>query len=62
MTPFEYINTLRIKEGERLLEVTSKSAESIAYECGFGDYSQFYKAFKKIYNISPVEWRKRKRI
>lgn len=61
VTPFEYMNNQRIKKAKRLMEVTSLSAECIAYECGFGDYSHFYKLFKSIQGISPVKWRKAKR-
>lgn len=58
MTPFEYINSLRVKEAERLLEVTSYSLENIAYECGFGDYSQLYKVFRRVTGESPKSRRK----
>lgn len=61
ITPFAYINNLRIKEAERLMEVTGYSLENIAYESGFGDYSQFYKAFCHINSISPRKWREKKR-
>lgn len=62
ITPFEYINSLRIKKAEWLLEVTSKTAESIAFECGYNNYSHFYKIFRSINGISPTEWRAKKRI
>lgn len=62
MTPFEYINALRIKKAEWLLEVTSKTAEAIAYDCGFNNYSHFFKVFRSTNGISPREWRERKRV
>ena len=62
MTPFEYISSLRIRYAERLLERTSRSLEEIAAECGFNDYSHFYRQFKEINKVSPMEWRKKKRI
>jgi len=61
ITPFEYIHALKIQKAERLLMVTSNSAESIARECGFHDYAYFYKVFYKKNKLSPVEWRKLKR-
>lgn len=62
MTPFEYINYFRIKQAERLLEVTSYTTEYISFECGFNNYSYFYKKFKEFNGISPLEWRKKKRL
>ncbi len=57
MTPFAYLNVLKIKQAEWLLEVTSNTLESIAYECGFRNYSYFYRTFEKQNGISPKEWR-----
>lgn len=57
-TPFSYLCQLRIKNAKRLLSVTSRSAEDIAFACGFSDYSHFYKLFKKYNNFSPAEYRK----
>lgn len=60
--PFEYMNILRIRQACRLLEVTSNTIDSIAEECGFNNYSHFYKTFLKINKISPKQWRNQKRI
>lgn len=62
VTPFEYVKNVRIKKAEWLLEVTSKTAESIAFECGFRDYSYFYRVFRDKNLLSPNAWRKRKRV
>ena len=40
----------------------AESAENIAIESGFGDYSHFYKTFYKENNISPTQWRKQKQV
>ena len=61
LTPFEYVNHLRIKEAERLLEVTSSTVEDIAYSCGFNNYSNFYRRFYAEHGASPTKWRKDKR-
>lgn len=61
MTPFAYINYLRTKQAEWLLDVTSQTAASIACECGFHDYSHFYKEFLKANKVSPSEWREARR-
>ena len=62
ITPFEYINDLRIKRAMYLLEVTSKSIEEISGESGFNHYSHFYRLFVRKNRISPYEWRQRIRI
>ena len=34
------------------------SAKAVCEECGFTDYSSFYRAFKGDYGISPRQFRK----
>lgn len=62
ITPVKYINNIKIKRAKYLLEVTSDTAESIALESGFNDYSHFYKLFYRKNGISPTEWRRQKQI
>ncbi len=62
MTPFDYINNLRIKKAEWLLEATTKTALEISAECGFNNYSHFYKSFASVNGVSPTEWREQKRL
>ena len=57
MTPFDYLNELRLSRAMYLLEVTSDTIESIAYESGFGDYSHFYRMFYRKNGVSPQRWR-----
>ncbi|MBQ4323803.1 MAG: helix-turn-helix transcriptional regulator [Clostridia bacterium] len=57
MTPLEYRNLHRMKHAEWLLRVTSSSLAQVAEECGYGEYSQFYKEFFRTYGVSPKEWR-----
>ena len=59
MTPYEYLKRERVKYATRLMGSTSKSLDNIAEESGFGDYSAFFRSFKSVYGISPVEWRKK---
>ena len=60
LTPFEYINELKIKQAEYLLTVTSDTIESISYKSGFNNYSQFFRLFTEKNGMPPKEWRKRK--
>jgi AraC-like DNA-binding protein len=62
ITPFEYINDVKIKRAMYLLEVTSKSIDEIAAESGFNHYSHFYRLFMRKNGISPFEWRRRVRV
>ena len=62
MTPFEYMNYLKIRRAKSLLEMTSRPVESICYECGFNNYSHFYKLFYRMNHISPTEWRNKTRL
>lgn len=59
-TPVKYINNMKLKRAEYLLEVTSDTAVDICQKCGFNDYSQFYKLFCRTNGMSPAVWRKKK--
>ena len=58
MPPFEYINELKIKRSMYLLETTSRPIEEIARECGYSNYSYFYRSFLKRTGTSPFQWRR----
>ena len=62
MTPNVYLNMFRLKNAEELLITTSKPIESISIQCGYGNYSHFYRQFMRKNNISPEGFRKKKRI
>jgi AraC-like DNA-binding protein len=57
MTPLEYHHRQRLKRAEWLLRVTSVSLAQVSEECGYGEYSQFYKEFFRLHGCSPKEWR-----
>jgi len=56
---FDFINDFRVEKAKRLLLDTSNqfTVEAIGTECGFGSKSSFYKAFKKVTNQTPLEFR-----
>ena len=62
MTPFEYVNLLRIRKAKHLLEATSSPIEQISVESGFRNYSHFYRLFLRESQMSPAQWRKQSRI
>ncbi len=56
ITPHKYITLLRIKYAKQLMLSTSRPLGIIAAECGYGDYSLFYKNFVRETGKSPSEW------
>ena len=56
-TPYKYITNLRIAYAKTLLRSTSLTAEEVGRECGFTDFTVFYKAFTKKEKISPTKWK-----
>ncbi len=62
MTPITYINELRLHKAMHLMEKTSTPVERIILDSGFATYAHFYRLFRRETGLSPVEWRKRKRI
>lgn len=62
MTPVAYINSVRLKEAEYLMEATSDSLERIALQCGYPNYSHFYKLFYRKHKKAPEMWRAQRRI
>jgi AraC-like DNA-binding protein len=57
----DFIIEYRLKEAVIYLEDRSKqrkTIDKIALECGFGSRSSFYRAFDKVYSISPTAYRK----
>ena len=57
MTVQQYINKLKIDHARILLEDKSLSISDIADTIGYQDSNYFSRVFKKIYNITPKEYR-----
>lgn len=56
-----YINDYRVKESIVHLQDRSKYRkyiDEIALDCGFGSRSSFYRAFRKVYGMTPTDYRK----
>lgn len=54
-TFWEYIVFLRVEYANRLLKSGQFSVSKCGEMAGFNDYSAFFKAFKKHYNLSPKQ-------
>lgn len=60
-TLIEYVNVLRIYKAESLLMEPNLTVTEIAEKIGFGSLAYFGRVFRDIKNISPTDYRKRKR-
>lgn len=53
-----YLNNCRMNAAKKLLITTSKSIRDIVFECGFSDETNFCRNFKKLNEVTPMEFRK----
>lgn len=60
-TIIEYVNYIRIKEAQRLLQSTNAKVTTIAEDTGFDSIAHFGRVFKQIVKRSPLEYRKQNR-
>ncbi len=58
-SPMKYFLTLRLEKAKELLEDRSMTIGEAAYRLGFESVSHFSTCFRKLYAISPSEWRDR---
>ncbi len=54
----EFIRTIRLKRASQLLLKTDMGIAEIAYEVGFNDLKYFRRCFKKVFEVSPSQFRK----
>lgn len=50
--PYRYLLNLRLRNAQRLLK-KGENPQQVATNCGFTDYSNFYRRFKTSYGCSP---------
>ena len=56
-SPIHYFNHLKIQKACQLLSFTDMSVKEISYSLGYEDPLYFSRLFKKIMNISPLQYR-----
>ncbi|MFQ9706533.1 MAG: AraC family transcriptional regulator [Limosilactobacillus pontis] len=61
LTPGQYIRNFRITKARHLLESSSLPIEEVAQQCGYDHANSFTRIFKRIYGITPREYRKQVR-
>lgn len=54
MTPAKYIHAKRLFYAKQLLDLGKKPTE-ICYQCGYNDYSTFYRNYVKLFGFAPMQ-------
>ena len=60
-TVMEYLNNVRLTKVHNMLLNTKNSIDDIAFETGFSSAVNLSRAFKKLYGVSPSEFRRTKK-
>ncbi len=53
----EYLRRVKVREAVSLMSNGALSLTDIAHQCGFSDQSHFTRIFKRMYNLTPSEYR-----
>lgn len=56
-SPYQYLQSLRLKNAEMLLKTTALSVTDVCYRSGFNSLDYFSTAFSKKYKLSPSKYR-----
>jgi AraC-like DNA-binding protein len=59
ITPHQYVRRSRLRDAASRLAVECEKVLDIAYDCGFGDVSNFNRAFRNEFGVSPLAWKAR---
>lgn len=56
-TPAQYIQRIKVRKAQRMLLAHPElDFNSIAEQCGFSDYSNFVRAFRKVLDMTPTQF------
>lgn len=58
-TPRSFLEKIRVDKAAHLLKHTDYTNLEICYEAGFQSTSHFYKAFRRLKDLTPREYRKK---
>ncbi|MFI5802627.1 GlxA family transcriptional regulator [Streptomyces sp. NPDC051561] len=59
MTPSAYVESVRVERARNQLESTDATLDRIATTCGFGTTDTLIRAFRRVLNTTPTEYRHR---
>lgn len=62
MTPGAYVETARVEAARRRLESSDDTLSRVAVVSGFGSVDSLHRAFRRVLNITPTEYRRRFRL
>ena len=57
ITPHQYVRRARLRDAASRLAVERERVLDIAYDCGFGDVSNFNRAFRAEFGVKPLAFR-----
>ena len=57
MTPMDYLMQVRLEQSKKLLRRKDVAVTEIAMRCGFNSSAHFAASFKKLYQMTPTEYR-----
>ena len=57
-TPHDFIRNLRLKQAARLLSKKGQNITEVMYRCGFNSATSFSTMFKKMYGLSPRDYKR----
>ena len=57
MTATEFVRSIRLRNAANMLKNTLMNVNEVCYEIGFQDPNYYRKCFKKMYGVSPSEYR-----
>lgn len=61
-TPYKYILERKMEIAKTLIENTNQPIQEISFDLSFQNYSNFYLAYKKVFNVSPEVTRKKNNV
>ena len=56
ITPHQYVRRARLRDAASRLAAEREKVLDIALDCGFGDVSNFNRAFRSEFGMSPLKW------
>jgi len=57
LSPVQYFKRVRIRRAAHLLETSFLSIKEVVFQSGANDLSHFVRDFKKVYGLTPSEFR-----
>jgi len=54
-----YVRRARLREAASRLAAEREKVLDIAYDCGFGDVSNFNRSFRGEFGVNPLTWKER---